>query len=67
MRSNVSGLQAPVNGEEVTMSKVIECPCGVVLRDDDDDALVATAQNHARETHQMELSQEQARDMAHPE
>ena len=49
------------------MRKVIECPCGVVLRADDDDVLVEQAQRHARTTHGMELTPEQALALAHPD
>lgn len=49
------------------MSMVIECPCGVVLREDDVDGVVRSAQTHARQTHDMDLTNAQARDMAHPE
>jgi predicted small metal-binding protein len=49
------------------MSKVIVCPCGFVIRADNDADLVARAQRHARETHDMELTQEQALAMARPE
>ncbi len=48
------------------MAMVIECPCGVVLREDDAERVVASAQVHARQTHDMDLSEEQAREMAHP-
>ena len=47
-------------------SKVIECPCGYVLEGPDDDAVVAAAQQHASETHDMDLSREQALSMARP-
>lgn len=46
--------------------RVIECPCGVVLTGDDTDDVVQTAQQHAEEVHQMELSDEDARSMARP-
>jgi predicted small metal-binding protein len=49
------------------MSKVITCPCGFVLRGDTDDEVVRKAQDHARETHSMTLSREQALAMAKPE
>jgi predicted small metal-binding protein len=49
------------------MTKVIKCPCGTVVRGRDDDALVAQAQQHAREVHAMELTREQALAMASPE
>ena len=44
----------------------IECPCGTVLRGADLDAVVAEAQAHATAVHDMELTDEQARSMAHP-
>lgn len=49
------------------MSKVIRCPCGYVIRADTDEALVSRAQRHAKETHSMELTREQALAMARPE
>ncbi len=49
------------------MTKVIQCPCGTVIRASDDDSLVAQAQRHAREVHAMELTREQALAMAAPE
>lgn len=48
------------------MQKVITCPCGFVLKADSDDQLVAKAQQHAKEVHQMDLSREQALAMARP-
>lgn len=47
-------------------SHTIECPCGTVLRGDDEDAVVANAQLHARTVHDLELTDEQARAMARP-
>jgi predicted small metal-binding protein len=49
------------------MKKVIHCPCGFVVRAESDEALVAKAQQHARDAHSMELSREQALAMARPE
>jgi predicted small metal-binding protein len=49
------------------MQKVINCPCGFIVKAEDDDKLVAKAQEHAKEVHQMELSKEQALAMARPE
>jgi Protein of unknown function (DUF1059) len=46
------------------MTKIIRCPCGTVVRARDDESLVAQAQQHAREVHQMELTREQALAMA---
>lgn len=49
------------------MQKVINCPCGFVVKGETDEQLVANAQQHAKEVHQMELSREQALAMARPE
>ena len=48
------------------MEKVINCPCGFVVKGATDEQLVAKAQQHAKEVHQMELSREQALAMARP-
>lgn len=49
------------------MTKVIQCPCGTVIRAADDDTIVVQAQRHAREVHAMELTREQVLAMAIPE
>lgn len=49
------------------MNKVINCPCGFIVRAESDDQLVAKAQEHAKQVHQMDLSREQALAMARPE
>lgn len=46
--------------------RVIECPCGAVIDGETDEDVVAKAQTHAKETHDMELSNEQAQSMARP-
>jgi predicted small metal-binding protein len=51
---------------EETMQKVINCPCGFVVKGESDEQLVAKAQQHAKEVHQMDLSREQALAMAKP-
>ena len=48
------------------MQKVINCPCGFVVKGETDDQLVEKAQQHAKEVHQMDLSREQALSMAKP-
>ncbi len=48
------------------MEHVIECPCGTVLRAGELADVVSEAQAHAKSTHDMELSDEQATAMAHP-
>lgn len=46
--------------------RLIECPCGVVLTAEDLERVVSAAQEHAREVHEMELSDDDARAMARP-
>lgn len=48
------------------MDKLIECPCGYTIRAEDEEKLVAQAQQHAKEMHAMELISEQALAMAQP-
>ena len=48
------------------MEKVINCPCGFVVKGGSDEEVVVRAQEHARQVHQMELSREQALAMARP-
>jgi predicted small metal-binding protein len=48
------------------MQKVINCPCGYIVRGENDNDVVARAQEHAKQVHQMELSREQALAMAKP-
>ena len=48
------------------MTKEIRCPCGYVIRAETDDELVAEAQQHAKEAHDMELSRPEALAMARP-
>ena len=45
------------------MSMVVRCACGVEVRDQDDGELIRRVQEHAREAHDLELSDEQVRDM----
>ena len=52
--------------ERNTMQKVINCPCGFIVKGDTDDELVARAQAHAKQVHQQEMSREQALAMAKP-
>lgn len=48
------------------MTKVIKCDCGFVVRGHTEDELVQTAQGHAREVHDMDLTAEQVLAMAEP-
>ena len=45
---------------------LIECPCGAVLEESSAEAVMSEAQRHARDVHDMVLSDEQARSMARP-
>lgn len=47
-------------------TRVIECPCGVMIEGRGDDDVVAKAREHAKSTHDMDLSNEQALAMARP-
>ena len=47
-------------------TKVIECPCGASIEGSSDSDVVAKAQQHAKSTHDMDLSDEQALSMARP-
>jgi predicted small metal-binding protein len=48
------------------MTKQVKCDCGKTIRENDDDTLVLTVQQHAREVHQMELTRDQVLGMARP-
>jgi predicted small metal-binding protein len=48
------------------MEKVIHCPCGFVLRGASDADVVKKAQEHAKAVHGMDLSAEDALQMARP-
>ena len=47
-------------------SKKVSCDCGTTIRGDTDDQLVTRVQQHARDTHGMDLSREQILSMAEP-
>ncbi len=47
-------------------AKVIECPCGAIIEGNNTDDVVGKAQTHAKDTHDMDLSVEQATAMARP-
>lgn len=49
------------------MAKRIQCDCGFVAREEDDDTLVEVVQEHAREVHNMDLTREQVLAMASPD
>ena len=45
------------------MSKVVRCACGVELRDQNETELIRLVREHARQAHELDLSEEQIRDM----
>jgi hypothetical protein len=45
---------------------IVECPCGVVIREGSAATLVPAVQRHASEVHDMNLDDQQVLDMAHP-
>ena len=49
------------------MAKTFTCTCGVVLRGNTDDELVANTQRHAIEVHNMDLTRDQILAMARSE
>jgi len=46
--------------------RVIHCPCGFVVTARSEEDLVSRAMTHAKESHQMDLSREQALAMSRP-
>lgn len=48
------------------VAKVIECPCGAIIDGADDATVIASAREHAKGTHDMDLSDEQAESMLRP-
>ena len=52
--------------KENAMKKIIQCPCGSIIEGDNDEDVVKKAQEHAKSTHAMDLSKEQALAMARP-
>ena len=45
------------------MSKVVRCSCGVEMRAQDESELIRQVQEHAREVHDLVLSEDQVRAM----
>lgn len=50
----------------MSLDKVIQCPCGYTLHGTGDEAVVAAAQEHARDVHDQALTRDQALAMARP-
>ena len=51
---------------EDEMKKIIQCPCGSIIEGENDEDVVKKAQEHAKATHGMDLSRDQALAMARP-
>lgn len=45
---------------------IVECPCGVVIREASTATLIAVVQDHASQVHGMTLDDDQVLDMARP-
>lgn len=45
------------------MEKIVRCSCGIELRDRDEVHLIRQVQQHAKEAHDLDLSDEQVRAM----
>ena len=49
------------------MGKVVNCPCGEVIRADTDDELLSLVQKHGKEVHEQDVGREEALAIAKPE
>ena len=49
------------------MAKVVNCPCGQVIRAETDNDLVRLVQQHGKEVHNQEVKAEDVLSMAQPE
>jgi predicted small metal-binding protein len=49
------------------MTKLIQCPCGFLIREAIEESLIRSAQAHAKAVHGIELTREHALAMAKPE
>lgn len=65
--NSIRGSRSPPDPRGQSVAKTFTCQCGVVLRGETDDELVANTQRHAREVHNMELTREQILAMARSE
>lgn len=45
------------------MTKLVRCACGVEIRNADEEQLTRDTQRHAKESHDLDLSDEQVRSM----
>jgi predicted small metal-binding protein len=58
-----AGIGKRRTGKESAVGKVVRCSCGVEMRSRDEGELIRRVQEHAREVHDLALSEEQVRTM----
>jgi predicted small metal-binding protein len=58
-----AGIGTGRTGKESAVGKVVRCSCGVEMRSRDEAELIRRVQEHAREVHDLALSEEQVRTM----
>ena len=58
-----AGTDKGLTGKEPAVGKVVRCSCGVEMRSLDEGELIRRVQQHAREVHDVALSEEQVRAM----
>ena len=49
------------------MAKVVNCPCGEVMRAETDDELIRVVQKHGKDVHSQDVGREEVLAMARPE
>ncbi len=52
-----------MNRQQSTVAKVVRCNCGIEIRSSDEQELIQAVQAHARESHDLNLNDEQVRSM----
>ena len=58
-----AGIGKGRTGKESAVGKVVRCSCGVEMRAQDEGVLIRRVQEHARDVHDVMLSEEQVRAM----
>jgi predicted small metal-binding protein len=58
-----AGIGQDRTGKESAVGKVVRCSCGVEMRGRDESELIRRVQEHARDVHDVALSDEQVRAM----
>lgn len=52
-----------MDGQHSSVTRVVRCNCGVEIRSADEQELIQTVQAHARDSHDLNLNDEQVRSM----